>query len=67
MYVQVEALTAQVSDLEEAITEATQQSTLATQQLQEVSVKLTPARVWALLLQSIVLMHGWRGSQHSLG
>jgi hypothetical protein len=33
---QVEALTAQVSDLEEAITEATQQSNLATQQLQEV-------------------------------
>lgn len=34
---QVEALTAQVSDLEEAIQEATAQSTLATQQLQEVS------------------------------
>jgi len=33
---QVEALTAQVSELEEAITEATQQSTMAAQQLQQV-------------------------------
>lgn len=33
---QVETLTAQVSDLEEAIQEATQQSTMAAQQLQQV-------------------------------
>jgi hypothetical protein len=49
---QVEALTAQVADLEEAIQEATAHSTLATQQLQEVSDRryntntLAAKRVW---------------------